>query len=241
MKIRCLAVDDEPMGLRQLTRYLSKVPFFDVVGSCASAIEASQLMETTPVDVLFIDISMPDLNGLDFVRSLQKPPMVVFTTAYSEYAIDGYEVEAVDYLLKPFGMGKLMAAANKVKARFELLHAATAATPAAEDSLFIKTEHRMVRIQVSQISHIEAMAEYLRVHLADSAKPIVTLLSMKMMEERLASHGFLRIHRSYIVNPRCIVEVNKATLTLAGGARLPIGDSYRDAVGRYVAEKSLVK
>lgn len=119
-----MAIDDEPLALRQLNAYLEKVPYFEMVGCCRSALEAARLMETEPTDVLFIDINMPDLNGLDFVRSLSHPPLVVFTTAYHEYAIDGYKVNAVDYLLKPFGMADVMRAADKVKRQYELLKAA---------------------------------------------------------------------------------------------------------------------
>lgn len=243
MNIRCLAVDDEPMGLRQLTAYLEKVPFFEVVGSCKSALEVARLMESTAVDALFIDINMPDLNGLDFVRSLREPPLVVFTTAYSEYALDAYEVEAVDYLLKPFGMGKLMTAANKVRRRYELMHGIAPAAPTddEDDVIFLKTDYKVVRVAVRQIVYVEGMSEYLRFHLAGQARPVVSLLSMKKLEERLDGRGFMRLHKSYIVSLRHIVEVGRASVKLDTGCELPVGPTYRAALADYIASRSLMK
>lgn len=243
MNIRCLAVDDEPMGLRQLTAYLQKVPFFEVVGSCKSALEASRLMDATPVDALFIDINMPDLNGLDFVRSLREPPLVVFTTAYSEYALDAFGVEAVDYLLKPFGMGKLMASAEKVRRRYELLHPASASSPteSEEDVIFLKTDYRVVRVHIPEIVYVEGMAEYLRIYLEGQEKPIISLLSMKKLEERIDGHSFMRVHKSYIVNLKHIVEINRARIVLDTDKEIPIGASYRTMLNDYVQSKSLIK
>lgn len=237
MSIRCLAIDDEPLALRQLTGYLQKVPFFEVVGSCPSALRAMKLLEETPVDVIFLDINMPDLNGIDFVRSMKNPPLVVFTTAYSEYALDGYEVEAVDYLLKPFGMGRVMAAANKVKKRLE-----TTVEKKEEDDdvLFIKTDYKVVSIRISQITFVEGMSEYLRIHLEGEQKPITTLLRMKNLEERLAPHGFLRVQRSFIIKLSRIAAVNKSRVFLDTGEIIPVGESYREALEQYVAEKSLI-
>lgn len=141
--IRCLAIDDEPLALRQLAAYLQKVPFFELVDSCQSALEAMAILEKQEVDVIFIDINMPDLNGLDFVRSLQHPPMVVFTTAYQEYAVEGYKVDAIDYLLKPFGMSDVLRAADKVKRQYDLLHTASLSPMDEDDALFLKTEYKV--------------------------------------------------------------------------------------------------
>lgn len=241
MNIRCIAIDDEPLALRQLASYLGRVPFFDVVASCQSALDAMRLMESEPVDVLFIDINMPDLNGLDFVRSLAQPPLVVFTTAYSEYALDGYKVEAVDYLLKPFGMGDVMAAANKVKHRYDLMHTATVSSIDQDDAIFLKTEYKVVRILIPQILYVEGMSEYLRIHLSTGQKPIMALLSMKKMEERLAARPFMRVHKSYIINLHHIMEINRSHVILDDNTEIPIGDSFRDSLNGYVANKFLTK
>ena len=239
--IRCLAIDDEPLALKQLAAYLKKVPFFELVDSCQSAIEAMAVLDKEEVDAIFIDINMPDLNGLDFVRSLHHPPMVVFTTAYQEYALEGYKVDAIDYLLKPFGMGDVMRAADKVKRQYDLLHAASLSPMDEDDALFLKTEYKVVRVLTSHIIYIEGMSEYLRIHLSDPSKPIVVLLSMKKIEERLGETDFMRIHKSFIINLHHIAEINRSRVVLDDGAEIPIGDSYRDKLNDYISKKFLGK
>lgn len=238
--IRTLAIDDEPLALKQLAAYIKKVPFLELVAECQSAIDAQKILEQDVVDVMFIDINMPDLNGLDFVRTLAAPPLVVFTTAYSEYAIDGYKVNAVDYLLKPFGMDEFLRAANKVKQQYNLTHTTEVSKVDDNDAMFLKTEHRIVRININDIRYIEGMSEYLKIYLKD-AKPIVVLLSMKKMEERLPSHSFMRIHRSYIINLNEIQEVNKNRVILDADTFLPIGDLYREQLNQYIESKFLGK
>ncbi len=243
--IRCLAIDDEPLALRQLASYIEKIPFLELVESCESALDANAVMEREPIDAIFIDINMPDLNGMDFVKSLTSPPMVVFTTAYSEYAIDGFKVDAVDYLLKPFGMDDMLRAANKLKAHYELVNGnkTTVQTTTAldDDTLFFKTEHRVVRVDINKIRYIEGMSEYLRIHLDDSPRPLIVLLSMKKIEERLPRNIFMRIHRSYIINLKKIQEVNKSRVILDADTYLPIGDLYREAFNEYLNSKFLGK
>ena len=239
--IRCLAIDDEPLALKQLAAYLKKVPFFELVDSCQSALEAMAILDKEEVDAIFIDINMPDLNGLDFVRSLQNPPMVVFTTAYQEYALEGYKVDAIDYLLKPFGMVDVLRAADKVKRQYDLLHTASLSPVDEDDALFLKTEYKVVRILTSHIIYIEGMSEYLRIHLSDQSKPIVALLSMKKMEERLNTIDFMRIHKSYIINLHHIAEINKSRVVLDTDKEIPIGDSYRDKLNEYISKKFLGK
>ena len=239
--IRCLAIDDEPLALKQLAAYLKKVPFLELVDSCQSAIEAMAVLDKEEVDAIFIDINMPDLNGLDFVRSLHHPPMVVFTTAYQEYALEGYKVDAIDYLLKPFGMSDLMRAADKVKRQYDLLHAASLSPMDEDDALFLKTEYKVVRVLTSHINYIEGMSEYLRIHLSDPSKPIVVLLSMKKIEERLGETDFMRIHKSFIINLHHIAEINRSRVVLDDGTEIPIGDSYRDKLNDYISKKFLGK
>ena len=239
--IRVLAIDDEPLALRQLAAYLKKVPFFELVDSCQSALDAMSILNRQEIDVLFIDINMPDLNGLDFVKSLSQPPMIVFTTAYQEYAIEGYKVDAIDYLLKPFGMGDILRAADKVKHQYDLLHTASLSPIDEDDAMFLKTEYKVVRILIRDIIYVEGMAEYLRIHLAHQEKPLVVLLSMKKMEERLASKDFMRIHKSFIISLHHIAEINKSRVVLDNENEIPIGDSYRDKLTDYVNQKFLGK
>ena len=238
--IRTIAIDDEPLALQQLATYIRKVPFLELVAECQSAIDAQKVLEQEVIDVMFIDINMPDLNGLDFVRTLAAPPLVVFTTAYSEYALEGYKVNAVDYLLKPFGMDEFMRAANKVKQQYDLTHTAEVSRVDDNDAIFLKTEHRIVRINVTNIRYIEGMSEYLKIYLKEG-KPLVVLLSMKKMEERLSSTNFMRIHRSYIINLNEIQEVNKNRVILDQDTYLPIGDLYHDQLNRYIESKFLGK
>lgn len=257
--IKTLVIDDEPLALQQLAAYVRKIPFLDLVAECQSAIEARDIINNERIDAIFVDINMPDMNGMDFVRSLAAPPLVVFTTAYSEYAVDGFKVDAVDYLLKPFGLDDFKRAAMRVKHRFELENHTTAeptdnnvavnaapsvsdASPAAsdaiptdDDSIFLKTEHRVVRVNIADIRYIEGMSEYLKVHI-EGQRPIVMLFSMKKMEERLPSH-FLRIHRSYIVNMRHVQEVTKNRIVMDSDTYLPIGDMYKETLSAYLADK----
>ena len=158
--ITCLAIDDEPLALQQLSSYIPRVPFLELKAQCQSALEAREVMKREAIDAIFIDINMPDLNGMDFVRSMPIPPIVVFTTAYSEYAIEGYKVDAVDYLLKPFGLEELQRAALKVKERYELKQAASAATETKDgaDTIFVKSDYSVVPVKLGDIAYIEGMS-----------------------------------------------------------------------------------
>ena len=239
--IRCLAIDDEPLALQQLVTYINKVSFLELAAQCQSALEARRFLEHDTVDTIFCDINMPDLNGMDFVKSLVAPPLVVFTTAYSEYAVEGFKVNAVDYLLKPFGLQDFQRAANRLRDRLENTSSADISltshpSPLAsnDDTLFLKTDYRIVKVSIPDIRYIEGMSEYLKVWIEGEAKPIITLLSMKKMEERLPDY-FMRIHRSYIVNLTKIQEVNKNRVIMDPNTYLPIGDLYKETFQAYLS------
>lgn len=236
--IRVLAIDDEPLALKQLTTYISKVPFLQLIGACQSALDAKEIMDRENIDAIFCDINMPDLNGMDFVKRLAAPPIIVFTTAYSEYAVEGYKVDAVDYLLKPYGLDDFKRAANKVQKVYLSMTAPTTDDKDA-NALFVKTEHRIVKLDVGRIRYVEGMSEYLKIHL-DGDKPVVVLMNMKKMMESLPPH-FMRIHRSYIVNLKYIQEVNKNRLILDTDTYLPIGDMYHDDLNKYIESRFLGK
>ena len=244
--IRCLAIDDEPLALQQIAAYIGKVPFLELAAQCQSALEAHQFLQNDTVDVIFCDINMPDLNGMDFIKALVAPPLVVFTTAYAEYAVEGFKVNAVDYLLKPFGLQDFMRAANRVRERLEgtTASAPASSTPVASDSdtdtIFLKTDYRIVKVAISDIRYVEAMSEYLKVWIEGDTKPIITLLSMKKMEERLPQN-FMRIHRSYIINLTKIQEVNKNRVIMDRDTYLPIGDMYKETFQNYIDTKFLGK
>ena len=242
--IRCIAIDDEPLALQQLAAYIKKTPFLELVAQCQSAIEARQFLEQDTVDAIFCDINMPDLNGMDFVKSLTVAPLIVFTTAYAEYALEGFKVNAVDYLLKPFGMQDFLRAANRLKERVQGSRVqevqGSPLTSESDDVIFLKTDYRVVKVSISDIRYIEAMTEYLKIFIEGEAKPIVTLLSMKKMEEKLPEN-FMRIHRSYIVNLTKIQEINKNRIIMDAETFLPIGDMYKEAFQKYIDTKFLGK
>ena len=238
--IRCMAIDDEPLALQQIVAYIGKVPFLELAAQCQSALEAHQYLSNDTVDVIFCDINMPDLNGMDFIKTLIAPPLVVFTTAYAEYAIEGFKVNAVDYLLKPFGLQDFMRAANRVRERLEPAANTEPAIKASDDVIFLKTDYRIVKVSISDIRYVEAMSEYLKVWIENDPKPIITLLSMKKIEEHLPDY-FMRIHRSYIINLNKIQEVNKSRVILDSDTNLPIGDLYKDAFQQYLDTKFLGK
>ena len=238
--IKVLAIDDEPLALQQLAAYIKKIPYLELCGECQSALEAKEILNNESIDAIFCDINMPDLNGMDFVKSLAAPPLVVFTTAYSEYAVEGFKVDAVDYLLKPFGLDDFRRAANRLQERLAATPKAAPTEDAEDDTIFVKTDYKAVKLAISDIRYIEGMSEYLKIHLESQPKPVVTLLSMKKMEEYLPPY-FMRIHRSYIINLKMIQEVNKNRVIMDSDTYLPIGDNYKDAFNDYLNTKFLGK
>ena len=244
--IKCLAIDDEPLALRQLVSYIEKTPYLELVSACNSALDAKDIIDRQSIDAIFVDINMPDLNGLDFVRQLSKPLLVVFTTAYSEYAIEGYKVDAIDYLLKPFGLEDFQRAAQKVKTQYELLQKAN-----TEDLLYLKMDYKVVRLNIKEIRYVEGMSKYLKIHTEKEARPLVVLMSMKKLEERLPKEAFMRVHKSYIVNLQKIKEVARgkilmnAPLSLGEKVRedeqIPIGYNYKEQFKSYLDKKFITK
>lgn len=245
--IKCIAIDDEPLALKKLVTYIKKIPYLELVAQCRSAIEAQRVIDNQEVEAIFLDINMPDLNGLDFAKSMQdhsKGPAMVFTTAYSEYAIEGYKANGVGYLLKPYSFDEFEAAAQKVKEITEIRQQAMTEVTAQSDDdgiIFVKSDYKIVRIAIEHITHIEAMSEYLRITCDDKERPVIVLLSMKKIEEHLPSNQFMRIHRSFIINLKKISEIKKNHVVIEGDISLPIGDNYKDAFMNYLNSKILTK
>lgn len=241
-KLRCIAIDDEPLALRQVTSFIEKLPFLELVGKCASAFQALELLEEEVVDLMFVDINMPDLNGLDFVKSLDKKPQLVFTTAYDQYAIEGFKVNALDYLLKPFSFAEFSTAAHKAKVQFELLNKVEDAPVEKIDSneqyLFIKSEYKLLRVNLEDVLYIEGMKEYVRIHLCNQ-KPIMSLLTMKSVEAKLPKNRFMRVHRSYIVNLSRVREVERFRIVYDDKTRIPVSDNYKDKFQKFLNESFL--
>ncbi len=236
--IKCIIVDDEPLAVAQLEKYVERVPFLVNVGSCSSAAEAMEILSTGNVDAMFVDINMPDIDGVQFVRSLVNPPFVVFTTAYSEYAIEGFKLDAIDYLLKPIAFEDFLKASNKLNRIYSMNNNVQSAMEQGEgvchDCLFVKSDYRMLRVPISSIKYVESMSEYVRIFVDDNPKPIVSLLSMKKIEESLPAGDFMRVHRSYLINLNKVKEVSKMRLVYDGGVYVPIGEMYKDAFFEYI-------
>lgn len=238
--IRVLAIDDEPLALKQLEMYIAKASDLELVAACHSALEARRVLGEQQVDAMFLDINMPDITGMDFVRTLPDPPLVVFTTAYSEFAVEGFRVNAVDYLLKPFGLADFLAAAEKLR---QWLDRPAVPEPAAvvqqDDALFFKTDYRTVRVRTEDIRYIEGMSEYVKVWLTDTSVPLIVLVRLKSLEDRLPAGRFMRVHRSYIINLSHIREVSREGISLDNGTLIPVGDSYRQVFKDFLARTSL--
>ena len=229
--IRVLAIDDEPLALRQLEMYMAKVPFLELVAACSSAAMAAPYV--AKADALFLDINMPDLSGMDFIKSLPHPPAVVFTTAYSEYAVEGFRVNAVDYLLKPFSFKEFEASCGKLRRHLEMQAALEARQ--ADPLLHFKADYRTISIDVRKIIYVESMSEYVKVYLVDSEAPVVILYSLKNLIEQLPTDRFMRIHRSYIIALGHIADASRTSVRLDNGKTLPVGELYRPAFSAYLA------
>jgi len=245
--LRCLAIDDEPLALAQITGYIKNVPFLELVESCRDAFSALSVLSKTNIDLIFVDINMPDLNGLDFVKSLTYKPIVVFTTAYSEYAIEGFRVDALDYLLKPFSYKDFLRSANKAQQQYEMLNftkdgsgKALSSALDEEEFLFVKADYKIIKIKISEIKYIESQSEYVKIYQTNE-KPIMTLLSLKSIEERLPGALFMRVHRSYIVNLSLVKEVSRAGIVFDTKLVVPVGEQYREKFNDYITQHSLLK
>ena len=239
--LKCIAIDDEPLALRQLTSYIEKIPYLELTATCNNALEAQQLLASQHVDLIFVDINMPDLSGVEFVRSLVDRPMVIFTTAYSEYAVEGFKLDAVDYLLKPFSFADFSRSAGKANSLYELRHNQRAGEPEAtpealpkdKEYISVKADYKVSLVKISNIVYLVSEGEYVRMHL-DDGTTITTLFRLKNMEAALPSDMFMRVHRSYIVNLRCIKGYVRGRVFLSDTAYVPIGENYKESFQHYI-------
>jgi two-component system LytT family response regulator len=229
--IRVIAIDDEPLALRQLEMYIAKVPFLELVAACSSANQAKPYLEQA--EAVFLDINMPDLSGMDFIKSLPHPPAVVFTTAYSEYAVEGFRVNAVDYLLKPFSFKEFETSCGKLREHLEMK--AALAGKGADAILHVKADYRTVSVDTRKIVYIESWSEYIKIHLVDEEAPVIALYSLKNLIDQLPKGRFMRIHRSYIIALGFVAEASRTRVRLRNGVTLPVGEQYRPAFGAYLA------
>jgi len=235
--IRCAAIDDEPLALKQMAGYISQTPFLELVASCSSAFQAMEILPIEKVNLIIADIEMPDLSGMDFIRSLDPPIPVIFTTAYRHYALEGFSVNALDYLLKPIDYPAFLKAATKAR---QILEHPNHPDQFSSNSgfLYIRSEHKLIRINHREILFIEGMSEYVRIHLTEG-KPVMSLLSMKNLESTLPQQMFMRVHRSYIVNLEKIRVVERNRIVFNDSVYIPISEQYRETFQRYVEQNFL--
>ena len=225
--LKCLAVDDEPLALHLLTDYIRKVPFLDLVATAGDAFEAAKALQEKAVDLIFIDIQMPGLTGLQFIQSLAKRPMVIIITAYKKFAPEGFDLDVVDYLVKPMGLDRFMKACNKAQELYELR---TTKTPAADpEFFFVNVDYSLVKVIFNDIIRIEGSGDYVKIHLKSTPKPLLVRTSAKTLESELPADRFIRIHKSYIVAIAGITAVRKNSIFI-GELELPVGETYRDAL-----------
>lgn len=234
MSIRCIAIDDEPLAVKKIAGYIQKVPFLELVAECRSASEAMKIMDSTDIQLLFIDINMPEISGMEFVKSLTNKPYVVFTTAYSEYAVEGFQVDAVDYLLKPIAFTNFLKAVNKVKSLMELTaNKQKESIKTTANHLFVKSDYKLIRIELEDIKYIESQHEYIKIHLVNST-PVMTQLSLKGVEEILPSDLFMKVHRSFIVNLKKVSMIERNRIVFDGKVYIPVSEQYKEKFQEYL-------
>jgi len=228
--MKCIAIDDEPLALDLLRKYISGFPALQLMETFDDAVEGAKYLNSNQIDLLFIDINMPDLSGLDLVAGLERKPMVIFTTAHKKFALEGFELEALDYLLKPISIERFEKAVNKATALFELKK--TAKTDIAE-TIIVRSEYKVVKIELTDIEFIEAMEDYIKIHLLSTTHPVLTLMSLKGILELLPAGKFSRIHRSYIVPDASVRSIQNKKLKLITEKELPVSDSYLDFIEKW--------
>lgn len=225
--IKCIAVDDEKLVLDLLADNIQQVPYLQLVKACRNAMEAIEVLQKEKIDLIFLDIQMPKLSGLQLIQTLQQPPMVILVTAYEQYALQGYNLNVVDYLLKPVSFERFLKACNKAKELFDLRNDKTILKEESPDHIFVNVEYTLVKILFTDILFIEGLKDYIKIHLASSSKPVLTKMSLKAMEEKLPADKFIRIHKSYIVAADKITVIKRDLINI-GTHEIPVSDFYKE-------------
>jgi DNA-binding LytR/AlgR family response regulator len=238
MKLRTIAIDDEPLALRLVSDYVSKTPFLELVGAFDNPLDAVDFLSNNGADLIFVDIQMPDLTGIEFARSLESAPKIIFTTAYEKYALEGFKLNAIDYLLKPFSYEEFLKAAQKARKQTELENGIPQSIEANNQFLFLKSEYKIRRINFNDILYIEGLKDYIKVYTVGEDKPVLSLSSMKALEQKLPEDKFMRVHRSFIVNLERI-EVIERSRIIFGKTYIPVSDQYKDKFQEYLDQNFL--
>ncbi len=243
MTLKTLIIDDEPIALEKLKKYVERIPALKLVATCCNGFDALGYMNENEVNLIITDINMPDLNGLDFAKTVTGRPLIIFTTAHPQFAVESYKVSAIDYLLKPYGFVEFSQAVNKAVEAYTLRHESSADSQqprSSGDSIFIKVDHRYIRVSLSDIRYIKGYGEYLQMYVAGKSSPLVTLSSFASVKECL-SDSFLQIHRSYIVNMNQVLQIERNRVMMDADNYLPVGDSYKAAFLEYLSSHSVGK
>lgn len=236
--LRCIAIDDEPLALELLEDNISKVPYLELVALCSNPIEAMQVLQREAVDLIFLDIQMPGLTGLQFIQSLSQKPMFILITAYEKYALDGFNLDVIDYLVKPVSLERFIKACNKAWELHQLKTKQPAtAKEAVPEYLFVNVEYSLVKLVIAHIMWVEGLKDYIKIHM-HNAKPVVTRMNMKTIEDQLPAAKFIRIHKSYIVSVDYITAIRRSSVFI-GDIELPVGENYRDAILALTGRQSL--
>jgi two-component system, LytTR family, response regulator LytT len=231
--IRTIAIDDEPLALQLVEGYIRKTPFLELLGSFDNPLSAIEFMDKEAVDLVFLDIQMPDLSGTEFARVMGNKSKIVFTTAFEKYAIEGFKLEAIDYLLKPFSYEEFLKSAQRVRKLFELEQKASNSVEVSQEFLFLKSDYKIKRINFKDILYIEGLKDYVKVFLVDEPKPILSLNSLKLLETKLPSTNFMRVHRSFIVNLDQVHTIDRFRIVL-GSIYIPVSDQYKDKFQQFL-------
>ena len=242
MTLTCAIIDDEPLAISLLESYVNKTPFLRLTAKFNSALEALLVLSAQPVELLFLDIQMPELSGMELSRMLPTRTRVVFTTAFDRYAVEGFRVGAVDYLLKPISYADFLTAANKAFEWFELKRRSVGKPSPAEagpGSIFVKTEYRLRQIELDKILYIEGLKDYVKIYVEDEPRPVLSLISLKTLEEQLPAERFVRVHRSYIVQPSKIRIIERGRIVF-GKTYIPVSDGYKEAFYAFLEARSLM-
>jgi len=236
--LRCIAIDDEPLALELLEDNISKVPFLKLVASCDSAIKAIKIVQEEQIDLIFLDIQMPGLTGLQFIQNLSQKPMIILITAYEKYALEGFNLDVTDYLVKPVSLDRFIKACGKALELHQLkTKPKDAPASTAPGFFFVNVDYSMLKVVTGDVVWVEGLKDYIKIHLAGSTKPVITRMSMKNMEEQLAPPAFIRIHKSYIIAVAHITAIRKNSVFL-GSMELPIGELYKEAISMLTGKQS---
>ena len=238
MILKCAIVDDEPLALELLKSYVKKTPVLELNGAYSSAIEALKMLPDNPVDLLFLDIQMPELNGLEFSHMVPEDTRIVFTTAFGQYALDGYKVNALDYLLKPISYTDFLQSVNKAVQWFDRKRGTDNEPTDKPDFIYVKSDYKLIQISLKDILYIEGLKDYVKIHLEGESRPILSLTSLKALEEKLPTDRFIRVHRSYIVQKQKIKVIDKARIVF-GKEYIPVSESYKQELQNYINDHSV--